>query len=665
MKTRKTKTGGPTTPPPTSTPPKIPLSLKKRIDAYYYQEADRLRQLFSRHDVPDGITDRVLADLADLLYNTYDGLHVEVADITILGLCDENLEEAYKAEYCTLFTPPVLASLFHDYGLLAAVVRLERLTMAAHPLIQPWYREMQERKKTAGGPLIAYELARHYRTTPKVEDRLGAIAARYGGFVVNASVLFKATAAELLTTPPPDALEALGLPEDDLAKIKDTLVSELISVSAFTLEHLERHGEAGKKLEAHLATQYNSVLKGEPAPTQDPGDVMRATASTIADKVIKLYQPFTAAMSRPIEALKDAPAIIEVGRNAHNYKEPRSLNYIIESLATSGIISPTWVMQALQGLAVVAQRKEDKIIDDGRNVFYVYQNVSLYEFTKLATGLDHPSITEMQSMALALNLISVIRIGHDEDRITGYTKYTDKDGKEKYKPTIERRRNFTQMGNVPNYSYKIVKDEYGREKVEEAGDFVLYVHRIIKTGRRAETTIEIGDGRKKPKPLPIVQPVEHLVDAKELATARRLFPGEDGQRFYNMLLSQSHLYEREAIERVFNYYGRLQGAVARGDRIKAETEARIKEDETLDDAQVKAIREDALGRAVAEEAKELQNQAAHRSRDRKRLYKWLDLAAANKIIKTPYKVTDAKDGSTERGKPAKVISWERYKAKSK
>lgn len=662
MKTRKTNPGGTTTPPPTTTPPNIPQKLKKRIDAYYYQEAENLQRLFTRHGVPEEITGRVLADLADLLYNTYDGLHVQVADIMVLGY-GEDLEEAYKAEYCTLFTPPVLASLFHDYGLLAAVVRLERLVMAAHPLIQPWYREMQERKKKAGGHLVAYELARHYGTTPRVEDRLGAIAARYGEFVINASVLFQATAAELLNTPTPPALAALGLPEDDLAKIKDTLAAELISVSTFTLEHLEQYTrQDGKQLEAHLAETYNNIIKQKPAPAQDPGDVMRATASTIADKVIKLYQPFTAAMSKPIEALKDAPAIIEVGRDAHNYKEPKSLNYIIESLATSGIISPTWVMQALQGLAVVAQRREDTILDDGRNVFYVYKNLSLYEFTKLATGLDHPSIAEMRNMALALNLISVIRIGHDEDRIVGYTKYTDPDGKERYKPKIERRRNYTQMGNVPNYSYKI-NDETG--KVEEAGDFVLYVHRIVKTGRRAETTIEIGDDRKKPKPLPIVQPGEHLVDEKELAAARRLFPGEDGQRFYYMLLSQSHIFEREAIERVFNYYGRLQGAVARGDRIKAETEARIKDDTTLDYDQVKTLREDALGRAIAEEEKELKNQAAHRSRDRQRLYKWYDLAAANNIIKTPYKVTDAKDGSTERGKPAKVIAWERYKAKSK
>lgn len=664
MKTRKTNPGGTTTPPPTTTPPNIPQKLKKRIDAYYNQEADRLRALFTSYEIPEEITGRVLADLADLLYNTYAGLHVQVADIMELGY-GVDLEEAYKAEYCTLFYPPVLASLFHDYGLLASMARLERQAMAADTLIQPWYREMQERKRKSGGHFIAYELARHYGTTPRVEDRLGAIAARYGEFVINAAVYFKATAAELMNTPTPAALDALGLPEDALVKAKDEMVSEIISVSAFTLEHLQQYFSKDDTKAKHFNAQpYNDIIKQAPQPQQpadNPSDVMRATASTIATRVVTLYQSITATLSKPIEALKDAPAIIEVGRDAHNYKEPKSLNYIIASLAGSGIISPTRVLQALHGLSIVAQRKEDRILDDGRNVFYVYSGVGLYEFTRLATGQEFPNTAEMQEIALALNLISVIRIGHDEDRIVGYTKYTDPDGKERYKPKIQRYRHFTQMGNVPNYSYKVNEDG----KVEEAGEFVLYVHRIVKTGRRAETTIEIGDGRKKPKPVPIVQPNAHLIDEEEIATARRLFPGEDGLRFYNMLLSQPKIKEREAIERVFNYYGRLQEAVARGDKIKTEAEARIKADDTLDQAAVDAIREDALGRAIAEEEKELKNQAAHRSRDRQRLYKWYDLAAANKIIKTPYTITDAKVEAFSRKKPEKVITWERYKAKSK
>lgn len=49
MKTRKTNPGGTTTPPQTSHPPKIPPKLKKRIDTYYKQEADRLQALFTRH----------------------------------------------------------------------------------------------------------------------------------------------------------------------------------------------------------------------------------------------------------------------------------------------------------------------------------------------------------------------------------------------------------------------------------------------------------------------------------------------------------------------------------------------------------------------------------------------------------------------------------------
>lgn len=670
MKTRKTNPGGTTTPPQTSHPPKIPPKLKKRIDAYYNQEAERLRELFTRHDVPEEITDRVLADLADTLYNTYDGLHVAVADIMILGTRDEDLEEAYKTEYCTLFTPPILAALFHDYSLLAAAVRLERQAMAADPQVQPWYREMQERKKIAGGPFVAYELARHYGTQPRVEDRLGAIATRYGGFIINAAVLFKATATELLTMPTPDALDTLGLPEDDLAKIKDTLVSEIISVSAFTLEHLQQHPElfGGKEipkpLDEEQAKRYNKIIhqKREPAPAADPGEVIRETATTMADKVVTFYQSITATLSKPIEALKDAPAIIEVGRAVHNYKEPKSLNYIIESLAGSGIISPTRVLQALYGLAIVAQRKEDKIMDDGQNVFYVYKNISLYEFAKIATGQDYPNVQEMQEIALALNLIGVIRIGHDEDRIVDYTKYTDADGVERYKPKIQRYRHYTQMGNVPNYTYRINPDT---GKVEEDGQFILYVHRIVKTGRRAETTIEIGNPKKKPKPIPIVQPVSHLVDTKEMDTARHLFPGEDGLRFYNLLLSQSKIMEKEAIERVFNYYGRLQEAQARGDKIKADAEARIKADDTLDDEAVAKIREDALGRAIAEEVRELKNQAAHRSRDRKRLYTWYDLAAANKIIKTPYKVLEAQRAAYDYKKPEKYIAWERYKAKTK
>lgn len=663
MKTRKTPKGGTTTPPPTSYPPNIPPKLKKRIDAYYYQEADRLQQLFTRHDVPEEITGRVLADLADTLYNTYDGLHIQIADITILGTRDEDLEEAYKTEYSVLFAPGTLSTLLHDYGILAAVVRLERQTMAADPQLQPWYRELQERKRKAGGHLVAYELARHYGTTPREVDRLGAIAAKYAEFVINASVLFKATAAELLQTPVPAALSSLGLPEEDLVRAKDALISEMISVTAFTLEHLEQHPElfGGKELDKAQAAKYNRVIKQEHQDTPATADVMRATATTMADKVVTLYQSITATLSKPIEALKDAPAIIEVGRDAHNYKEPKSLNYIIATLAGSGMISPTRVLQALHGLAIVAQRKEDKILDDGRNVFYVYNDVSLYEFTRIATGQEFPNAWEMQEIALALNLISVIRIGHDEDRIIGYTKTTDADGKERYKPKIQRYRHYTQMGNVPNYSFKINDDG----KVEEAGQFVLYVHRIVKTGRRAETTIEIGDGKKKPKPIPIVQPVEHLADEDELITARRLFPGEDGLRFYYMLLSQPKIKEKEAIERVFNYYGRLQEAKARGDKIIADVEAEIRQDDDLDQAAVAAKREDALGRAVAEESRELENQRAHRSRDRQRLYKWLDLAADNKIIKTPYQVTEAKREAFSKKKPEKVITWERYRSKNK
>lgn len=673
MKTRKHTTGGTTTPPPTSFPPTLPATLKKRIDAYYFQEADRLRDLFALYDIPAEITGRVLADLADALYNTYNGYHAKVEDVTILGMCGEDLEEAYKQQYSVLFVPQPISSLFYEYGLRGDLVRLERQAMAADPLVQPWYREMQERKKKRGGHLIAYELMRHYGTTPREADRLGAIAAKYAEFVITASVHFKATAAELLNTPAPAALDTLGLQEDDKAKIKDALVSEIISVSAFTLEHLE-HLAPSKPLDADEAERYNKIIykKREPAQEQkeeggqeqeqakDAGDVIRATASTMANKVVTFYQSITATLSKPIEALKDAPAIIEIGKDAHNYKEPKSLNYIIESLAGSGIISPTRVLQALYGLSIMARRKEDAIMDDGRNVFYVYRNVGLYEFTKIATGQDFPSAREMQDIALALNLISVIRIGHDEDRIVDFTKYTDENGQERYKPKIQRYRHYTQMGNVPNYSYRL-NTETG--KYEEDGEFILYVHRIVKTGRRAETTIEIGDERKKPKPIPIVQPVEHLADSQEIETARRLFPGEDGIRFYNLLLSQSKIMEREAVDRVYNYYGRLQAAIARGDKIKEEAEARIKKEDPPQ-AEIDAIREDALGRAIAEEKRELKNQTAHRSRDRKKLYDWYDLAAANKIIK-PYKVKEAQRAAFDNRKPEKYITWERYHAKAK
>lgn len=650
--------GGTTTTTPPTTPKAIHPALKKRIDAYYNQEADRLRTIYDAYGVPAEVTARILADLADLIYNTYDGLHVKVADIMILGTAGD-LAAAYKAKYGP--TPAPLSILYRDYANLAAIVRLERQTMAADPQLQPWYREIQERKRKAGGLVAAYELARHYGTPPRIEDRLGAIAFKYTEFVICASNLFDATAAELMATPTPPELEGLGLPAYAMNTAKEAIVSEIVSIKAFTPQYLGRQGRTKGKASKASKTTQKADAKGSDKQTQDPGDVMQATASTMADKVVTLYQSITSTLAKPIEALKDAPAVIEVGRDAHNYKEAKSLNYIIESLAGSGTISPTRVMQALNALAEVAQGKEDRQLDDGQNVFYVYENLSLYDFTKKATGQVNPNAWEMQEIALALNLISVIRIGHDEDRIIGYTKYTDDSGEEKYKPKIQRFRHYTQMGNVPNYSYKINADG----KVEEAGKFSLWVHKIVKTGRRAETTIEIGDARKKPKPMQILQPVEHLITAKELATARRLFPGEDGIRFFNMLLSQSHIKERAAIDQVFNYYGRLQEAKARGDRIKEDAEARIRQEDIADDDLAARIREDALGRAVAEEAKEYKNQVDHRSRDRKRLYKWLDLAAENKIINTPYEVTDARDGTKERGKPAKVITWERYKAEKK
>jgi len=237
-----------------------------------------------------------------------------------------------------------------------------------------------------------------------------------------------------------------------------------------------------------------------------------------------------------------------------------------------------------------------------------------------------------------------LRIGHDEDHVIGRSKKTGKDITKRY-------RHFTQYLQVPDIRVEL--DQYD----QQAGDphLTLQIHRLIPTGRRSDKQV-LEDGQRQT----IAAPHLHRISQEELDQARRLFRGDEGIRFYNILKSTGHIKEPDFMAAVFDYQGQLAAAKQRAGQLLEAARKRAAYCNTQ--AEADAINSDARKQADAITRAAEDAIRKHKPRDRQRLYGWLQDALDNFII-IPEEgrqglFSDAKDGSTDgRGRPIKVIAW--------
>lgn len=633
----------------------IPEGLRKRIQADFLDLSKRIRAFGAKHQLPAEITTAIVADVKDFVFNDYQGLNLKVADVTYLGYFTH--QEEWDQEVGDDFA---LKSVFGDYGRINTLIRLASIRdYYQHPGLQALMQDTLDRKLKTSSPLHIYEWARYsvnYDPDFANDDLLlKAQVYRYIDFLVYAGVKHQANAAELQQVQLPDLVERY-LPSDEVRKIIDEVIGGILSVD-LQLEHiLGLHEHLGIKDQegdqedpAQASTEDQGAATEAPAeiPAEAAAKIAASTAETFNRRILKLYQPNTATLSRPIEAKKpdvmDAEVVAIRNLNGFKTARPLPLAQIITALADRVQISPARVTQTLQALQVIAQDKPDKVVDIGdSNEYYVYGQRSLKSIARVVLANDNPSGPDMLEVLRALELITTLRIGHDEDHVIGYSKKTGQ-------PKIKRYRHYTQLLVLPD-----IRVELDRDNQEKDPHITLQIHRLIPTGRRSDRVV-VEDGQKQR----IAQPTQHLVTLDDYDLARKLFKGEAGVRFYNYLLSAAHKREPDFIAEVFDYDGQRAAAKQKADTLLEEARKSAAKASTTEEAANITQEAQEAAKAILKAVED--GLRKHGPRDRQRLYTWLNDAVDNFLI-MPYSVTNAKDGSTDgRGKPIKVISWRTFK----
>ena len=639
-----TNTQQPTAKASTTAPaPFIPEALRSRIEAHHATLARSIRTFGKRHKIPQRITAAVIADLKDFLRNDYQGLNLDVPGINYIGA--NTTREEWTSEVGDDFA---LTNLFNDYGRTATLSRLAGVREADADTLKASADMMLQQHLKTCGPLALYEWARY--VTEYDPDYIDgellhkAQVTRYVDFLIYAAIKFNANAAQLLQIEPPQLVQEYQ--EDDRRRlIVDEVISGILS-APLQLDHLlglhdNLEEDDQDKDKAHLSTQFGSRITDQPTATAATAQEIAETASTIQKRILVLYQPNTATLARPLEAKKDdlmAAEVVTRGLDGFKPSKPLPLSQIIATLGENTAISATRVTQCLQALQIIAQEKPDKIVAVGNgNEYYSYSDRSITSLARLIIGTPKPNAQELREVGLALGFLTTLRIGHDEDRVIGGSKRT------------QRRRYYTQFLMVPEIWTKL------NHLDQEEGDphLTLLIHRLIPTGRRSDRVI-VEDGLKQT----IAQPLAHLVNQEELDLARKLFKGDQGIRFYNYLKSAGHIKEPDLMAAVFDYQGQRAAARQRAASIleAARSKAAYCNTQEEADALTHEARKqaDAITRAVEDTIRK------HKPRDRQRLYDWLQDAVDNFIIRS-FQVTDAKDGSTDgRKRPIKVITWETH-----
>ena len=636
--------------PTTATAPYIPDALRQRMEAHHATLARDIRAFGKKYDLPADITTAIIADLKDFLRNDYQGLNLDVAGISYIG--SATTPALWRQEVGDDF---VLNNLFEDYGRVLMLIRLANEREDAPDALRPAISEMLQKRLNTCGPLALYEWARYatdYDPDFINEEMLEkAQATRYVDFLVYAALRFNATAADLLQVDPPRLVKDFQA-DDRHRLIVDEVISGILS-APLQLDHiLGAHDNLEDTDDKPTQEEAGSGAAEQPTATATAtAQAIADTASTIQKRFVTLYQPNTATLAKPIEAKKEdlmGTEVVASLHSLHGYKtaRPLPLAQIITALSDQVKISPVRVTQTLQALQVIAQDKPDKIVDMGDgNEYYVYNGYTITGVARIVLGTDQPSGPDIKEVFQALELITTIRIAHDEDHVVGKSKKTGKDITKRY-------RHFTKFLLVPDIRVEL--DRYN----EQAGDphLSLQIHRIIPTGRRSDRVV-VEDGQKQT----IALPRWHKVSLQELDLARKLFKGDEGVRFYNYLKSAGHIKEPDLMAAVFDYEGQRAAARHKAAQLveaARKTAAHAETQEEADTINAEARKQaDAITKAAEENIKR------HKPRDRQRLYGWLQDAVDNFII-TPPKgkaglFSDAKDGSTDgKGKPIKVISWE-------
>lgn len=657
----------------TTNAPRIPATLQARIDKYYKATYRKLKTYHDRCGVPPIVTKHVLADLRALINNDYRGWHVTPDDLLILGTTADFsgfLEEGGEHN-SPIFT------LYNDYALFGAIRRLRRLRLQCPIELKPIIAQAQERKERCCGAVVEAELKRCVGEHLTPIEAVQASLQSYTCFLITAAIEFKATASELGAVAVPTTCSQLLNAEQNsaLAGYKEELIGQLLAVSEYTIQSIEEQQRRVDKRRREMMrgqTGAPSITANDDVEVHDEAgsattdqrpktaDLTAASAATndaitqateaatqnLQRKVITLYQSNTSTLSKPLEALKTAPAVIEnVGTpTAYRNAKAQPLNAIITALADKAKISPTRVTQLLQALPIIAQQHKDKLVGqtpDG--------NFSIYKlpFTTIAdTALGyHANGAELRELALATDLASTLKIGNDEKRIVGYKK--NKSGQRV--PIVKTYREYTQLVNVPTIGAFI--DDNGA--LAGPVEFTLYVHRLITTGKRTDKLIDADNQHQR-----IADPYSRLVTIDEIDLARQLFKSDDGIRFYNTLISCGHIKEPSFMASVFNYSGQIAAAEQQAAALADEADEKARKAKTQ--AEADALRADAKAAGDKLIAARRRSITANKSRDRQRLYGWLDAAVDNMLIK-PYTITDATDGSKGAdGKPTKVIAWSRF-----
>lgn len=629
--------------------PYIPDALRQKIEAHYVKLARAIRAFGKKLALPADITTAITADLKDFLRNDYQGFNLDVAGMLYVN--SSLPPSLWRQEVGDDFA---LNNLLTTYGHVCTLIRLAHEQEEAPEALKPAINEMLQKRLATGGPIALYEWARYqtnYDPDFINEEMLEkAQLTRYTDFLIYAALRFNATAPDLMRIEQPRPVKDY-MADDRRRLLVDEIISTILAIPLNPPPGLElfRIGAINWPEDEDTQPAQEEATETQTPPPPPPAQVIADTASTIQKRVLILYQPNTATLAKPIEAKKEDVLSKEImalhGLQGYKTARPKPLAQIITALSDRVQISPVRVTQTLQALQIIAQDKPDKTIDIGDgNVYYVYNGYTITSLARIVLGTDQPSGPDIKEVFQAVELITTLRIGHDEDHVVGKNKKTGK-------PITKRYRHFTQFLLVPDIRVEL--DRYN----QEAGDphLTLQIHRLIPTGRRSDQVV-VEDGQRQT----IAIPRYHKVNQEELDLARKLFKGDEGVRFYNYLKSAGHIKEPDLMAAVFDYEG-LRAAA----RQKAATlleEARKTAANALTREEADAITADAKKQADAITQAAEENIKRHRPRDRQRLYGWLQDAVDNFIIKPPKGkglFSDAKDGSTDgKGRPIKVITWE-------
>lgn len=474
----------------------------------------------------------IIADLEDLLQDTFTGLHATIEDIDAIG--QRTTEQEWESAYSRSLEIRTLIQDYEHLNLIRHFVRVghkltgtEDLTLYVEENADGALYLAKQRRTSKGQSVSAAALYSFMKAAGKEDGMLldRANISRHAYYYITT-----------LYTRPDGVFFGNRLTPEELQAITPVGCSPV--VAATLLEYNKK--ELPDIIEALIPPKPKATTGAQVIKT------MQNTADMLSRSIMTsdMNEDGQALIARPLlQALKE--------REEKALKEGEAKGLPVPSA--------TYITQALRG-AVVIGELEKPIADGEEKATY---KMSLRQLTAHCTGQNNPNNEQVRQIWEACNFLSTQQVEFIEYRSIKSTKRRRGRKPKNSTPDLPAEQQPTGIITAQEEEQKIIYKPYKVRTnpitatfvhpLTEGEDFsgstevFLDIHHIITEGRRTDI-VEI-DGKKAY----IKRPVAHLNTLQQMYA----FNTAAEIRFYGIMLSKSHILEEDLLQQVFDYDNRL------------------------------------------------------------------------------------------------------------